>query len=452
MQKKKRLFAFAVVFAAFGCERTVPTATPDVGPPSFAATAPPTLLSETTWGGADNDVTEGAAVASDGSSYLVGFTRSFGGDLAPKLFTVKFAADGSLEWQRTWDAPGQFVGDEGRDAAVGPDGSVYVTGFTFVDGNASLVLKFGSDGTLLWQRTFGGNGRGEGIAVGSDGSVYVTGATRGFGAGEEDLFVVKLSPEGTLVWFKTWGMAAANEQGQGIAVGPDGNVYVAGVGPRPDDPFQFQFDAVVLKVDPAGNLIWQRAFPGGDQTDARGGIDVAPDGSVYVGGGFQGPVGGGFANDGLMLKLTSDGSLVWARRWDGGFAEDMAVAPDGRIVFVGGTSLGQGDGDAFVLRLEPNGKTSDASIWGGLGLDAGRGVGVAPDGTISLGAVAEQPPYTLAGAAGHTARARVSVSTPTVALVDAPGTVADPNGVVEIPNGTTTYGGQFEAALVRIAP
>jgi uncharacterized delta-60 repeat protein len=451
MPQTKGLLAFAAVLAALGCERNVPTGTPDVRLPSFAAAAPPTLLSETTWGGADNDVTEGAAVASDGSSYLVGFTRSFGGN-APKLFTVKFAPDGSLAWQRTWDGPSGFIDDRGNDAAVAPDGSVYVTGSTFVGGNGAVLLKFGSDGTLAWQRTWGGNASGEGVAVAADGSVYVTGATRGFGAGELDIFIIKLSAEGTLIWFKTWGSAGTIEQGQGIAVGPDGNVYVAGVAPRPDDPFQSQFDAVVLKIDPAGNLIWQRAFPGGDVTDARGGIDVAPDGSVYVGGGFQGPVGGGFANDALLLKVTSDGSLVWARRWDGGFAEGVAVASDGRIVFVGGTSLGQGDDDAFVLRLEPNGKTADASTWGGLGLDGGRGVGVAPDGTVSLGAVAEQPPYTLAGAPGHTAKAKVSVSTPTLALVDAAGTVADPGGVVEIPNGTTTYGGQFEAALVRIAP
>ena len=449
MRSKEWLLVFALMLASTGCDRTVPTEAADVRLPSFAASAPPTLLSETTWGGTDSDVTEGAAVASDGSSYLVGFTRSFG--VSIKLFTVKFDGTGALAWQRTWDAPGEFVGDEGRDAAVAPDGSVYVTGITFVDGNRGLLLKFGSDGTLLWQRVFGGNAHGEGVAVGSDGSVYVAGALRD-AADAEDLFVIKLSPEGTLIWFKTWGATGVSEQAQGIAIGPDGNLYVAGVGPRPAEPFLAQFDAVVLKIDPAGNLIWQRAFPGGDVTDARGGIDVAPDGSVYVAGGFQGPSGSSVANDGLILNVTSGGDLVWARRWENSFAEGVAVAPDGRILLIGQTTFEQGGDDAFVLRLQPNGRTSDATTWGGSGFEGGRDIDVAPDGTIVLGAFAQQPPYALAAGRARTSRARLSPSTPALPLVDFAGGVVDPGGLVETPNGTTTYGGGFDAALVRMSP
>ena len=464
MKHREPFTVVAVATAAFfanACERaTMPTATPE-RPSTAAAAAPaPTPVSETTWGGAGSDVTEGEAVGSDGSTYLVGFTNSFGGG-ASKLFTVKFAPDGSLAWQRTWDAPPDafpFVNDEAHDAAVGADGSVYVAGSTFVGGNGALLVKLGSDGSLLWQRTWGGNGSAQAVAVALDGSVYVTGATRASDAQAEDLFVIRFAPDGTLIWFKTWGVAGASEQGQGIAVGPDGNIYVAGVGPRPNDPFQFQFDAVVLKVDPAGNVIWQRSFAGGDVTDARGGVAVAPDGSAYVAGGFQGPSGSGFANDALLLKIAADGSLVWGRTWggkSGDFAEDVALAPDGNIVFVGSTdSYGQGGGDdAFMLRMAPNGKVVDAFTWGSAGLENGMGAGVAPDGTISIGATTENPPpYVLAGAPTRTSRARLSVTTPASPLVSASGVASDPGGVVETPAGSTTYAGGFEAALVRVAP
>lgn len=449
MRLKEWLVVFPILIASTGCDRTVPTETSDVRLPSLAASAAPTLLSETTWGGAGSDVTEGAAVASDGSSYLVGFTSSFGS--SEKLFTVKFDATGALAWQRTWDAPGQFIRDEARDAAVAPDGSVYVTGLTFVDGNRALLLKFGPDGTLLWQRVFGGNAHGDGIAVGSDGSVYVAGGLRDAGDAE-DLFVIKLSPEGVPLWFKTSGASGVSEHAQGIAIGGDGNVYVAGVAPRPSEPFLGEFDAVVLKIDPAGTIIWQRAFAGGDVTDARGGIAVAADGSLYVAGGFQGLSGSGVTNDGLIVKVTSDGDLVWARRWENSFAEGVAVAPDGRIVFVGQTSPDEGGSDALIARLEPNGKASDATAWGGAGFEGGRDVAVALDGTIVLGAFAEQPPYTLAAARGRASRARLSVSTPTLSFVDFVGGVVDPAGLVETPAGTTTYGGGVDAALVRMAP
>src|SRR5687768_1611407 len=187
MRQHERLLAVVLVLAAAGCDREISTATAAVELPALARASAPTLLTETTWGGTASDATDAVAVASDGSSYLVGFTESF--DFEPKLFTVKFNADGSLAWQRTWNAPQQFVRDEGRDVAVAPDGSVYVTGLTLVDGNRALVLKYGPDGTLIWQRVFGGNAHGDGVTVGADGSVYVTGALRYSGDSVEQLVI-----------------------------------------------------------------------------------------------------------------------------------------------------------------------------------------------------------------------------------------------------------------------
>jgi hypothetical protein len=59
----------------------------------------------------------------------------------------------------------------------------------------------------------------------------------------------------------------------------------------------------------------------------------------------------------VIVKLTSDGALVFDKQFDGKAAETgdgVAVAPDNTI-YVGGTttSFGAGDQDAFVLHLEP---------------------------------------------------------------------------------------------------
>jgi uncharacterized delta-60 repeat protein len=466
MKQRQWRVTFAVVTVVLlgsACERvSMPTATQEPQTAVAAAAPAPSPISETTWGGAGSDGTNGAAVvSSDGSTYLVGFTNSFGGG-ASKFFTVKFAPDGSLAWQRTWDAPPDafpFVNDEAHDVAVGAGGSVYVAGSTFVAGHGPLLVKFSSDGAMLWQRTWGGVGAAQAVAVAPDGSVYVTGAARDPDAFTQDLFVIRFASDGTLIWFKTWGVADAGEEGQGIAVAPDGNIYVAGVGLRASDPSQFQFDAVVLKVDPAGNLIWQRAFAGGDVTDSRGGVAVAGDGSVYVAGGLQGPTnGGGFENAGLLLKVAADGSLAWGKTWGGtggDFAEAVAIAPDGNIIFVGSSgSFGQGGSqDAYMLRVTPSGKVADAFTWGSAGSENGSGVGVAPDGTISIGATTENPPpYVLARAPTHASKAKLSVTTPANSLVAASGVAADPLGIVETPAGSTTYAGGFEAALVRVRP
>ena len=63
----------------------------------FLAAATPakaqTVLSETTWGGANSEATEGVAVAADGSSYLAGFTLSFSSSGKPIVSLVKFSEE-----------------------------------------------------------------------------------------------------------------------------------------------------------------------------------------------------------------------------------------------------------------------------------------------------------------------------------------------------------------------
>jgi hypothetical protein len=62
------------------------------------------VVSETTWGGSLSEVTNAAAVAPDGSVYLTGFTTSFDPFGRDNAFLVKFAADGTFSWQRTFHA------------------------------------------------------------------------------------------------------------------------------------------------------------------------------------------------------------------------------------------------------------------------------------------------------------------------------------------------------------
>jgi uncharacterized delta-60 repeat protein len=417
-----------------------------------------TLVSETIWGGPGSESTQGAAVAADGSTYLAGDTRTFGNPETPDtalVFVVKFAGDGSLAWQRSWDGPDRFLSDAVRDVATAPDGSVYVAGATLGIGGDALLLKFAPDGTLLWQQTWGTGSfeSAEAVAVGADGSVYLAGSTREPASGALDLFIVKFASDGTLLWQKTWGTLDGSEEGQGVAVGPDGSIYVSGYTPRPD--VNFGFDMSLLKLDPAGNLVWQRTYAAGEGVDSRGGVALAPDGSVYVAGGIFDPRTSDL--NAVLVKFTAEGSLVWDREWGGRSGDDpaeVAVGSDGTVFLVGSTnSFGAGIDDAFLVQLEPSGRAIDARTWGGAGLDKGSGLGVAPDGTVSLGATAEDPPYSFLRAPAKTARVRrATVGTPSIALVDASGTVADAGGVAGTPTGTTTDAPGFDAALVRIAP
>src|SRR6266568_264971 len=243
--------------------------------------------------------------------------------------------------------------------------------------------------TLLSQTTWGGaNSDGaNGVAVAADGSAYVVGTTDSFTAAANSLFVVKFAADGTLVWQKVWGDGG---EGMAVAVGPDGGIYAAGSVPRP--AAIGNFDLLILKLAPDGSLVWSRTYSAGFIVDPRGGMTVAPEGSIYIAGAIQAPQMGFVDIAALILRISPSGSLLFDREWggkNGDTAAGVAVGPDG-TVYVAGTSasFGAGIDDAFVLHLLPTGKAADAATWGGTGIDNGVGVGVAGDGTIALAAVA----------------------------------------------------------------
>jgi hypothetical protein len=420
-----------------------------------ATTQAQTLLSETTWGGSGSDVSDGVALAADGASYVVGITDSFAtdqfGSPSPRIFLVKFGSDGSLVWQRIWN--GTTIRGLGRTGvALGAGNSVYVTGVSINNGGDAVLLKFDVNGTLLWERTWGGSESDASLAVAasSDGSAYIAGTTTSFGPSSSGLFVVKFDSLGNLVWQRISDGAAGNA----VAVGPDGSVSAAGTTPRNEIG---NFDIVALKITSGGNLVWQRTYAAGEVADPRGGMTVASDGSVYLAGAIQTVKSNRADIAALIVKLSANGDLLFDKQFAGRGGETatgVAVAPDDGTIYVAGTttSFGAGSQDAFVLHLVPTGKKLlDAVTWGGTGFEEGSGVGVIA-GTVALSATTTNPPpYSLLNASAKLSAPRGTLAVIAGTLIQPAGTVADPAAGAATPNGSTIYGGNFEAALVRIA-
>lgn len=401
---------------------------------------------ERTWGGLDEDGAEGVAVATDGSVYSTGTTLSFGvGDR--DVFLLKYAADGTLVWQRTWATartePFLRADDHATDVAVAAgDGSIYVTGFS---GDDAFLLKFGAAGMLQWQKTWGGAFAdfAEGVAVAADGSVYVTGATDGFG----DAFLVKFSDDGVLLWQKRWG-GEGMDFAHDIAIAPDGSLYIAG-----ETNSFFANDAFLAKFDAGGTLLWDRVWRDGTIEDLSGafGVAVAADGSVYLTGNASINLVG---QDIFLVKFTPEGGLLFEKTWGDRLssANGVAVATDGTICVTGGTGLGQGNGDAFVVRFLPNGKVAQASTWGGTENDLGQSIAAGPEGIVYVAGFAGAPPYAFDRTRRTTKRPDGFLGVPGGTVADAGGIVGEATGVVTTPAGSETFGGAIDAALVKVLP
>src|SRR4029077_19402594 len=117
-----------------------------------------------------------------------------------------------------------------------------------------FVVKFAPDGSLTWQRIWNGTtiqglGRPD-VAVSADGSVYVTGVTAD---NQNDAVLLKFDASGTLMWERAWG-GAASDQGMAVATALDGSVYRA----CKAQSCGSSTGLFVVKFDAAGNLVWQR--------------------------------------------------------------------------------------------------------------------------------------------------------------------------------------------------
>src|SRR6185503_12822705 len=158
-------------------------------------------------------------------------------------------------------------------------------------------------GSLSWQQIWNGTTiRGLGrpdVAVSVDGSVYVTGVTADNG---NDAVLLKFDTSGTLLWERTWGGTSSDES-LAVATASDGSAYIAGTatsfGPSSSGLFVVKFDAI-------GNPVWERIFDGA----AGNAVAVGSDGSVYAAG--TTPRADQIGNfDMLALKIKAVGSLVW---------------------------------------------------------------------------------------------------------------------------------------------
>jgi uncharacterized delta-60 repeat protein len=411
------------------------------------------LVQQGTWGGPDEDKAAGVAVAADGSVYVTGTTLSFGQG-ARDAFLLKYASDGSLVWQRTYGtapSPTSSANEFGNAVAVAPDGSaVYITG-QFGDGNPFLV-KFSSGGTLIWQETFGNGAFSSGVAVANDGNVYVAGGSFNEGVGQGDALLVKFTPAGAIVWAKTWG-GPNFDAARGIAIGTDGGIYIAGE----TNSFSAN-DAFLVKFNPDGTVAWDRDWgtTNGVQSGqtAAFGVGTGPDGGVYITGN---EFDIGAKKNIILVKFDASGNQLWEKIGGPGFGAGLGVAANADFVYVTGNIVvdtpGATGGNAFVARYFPNGKAKDANAWGGNDDESGEAIAVAPDGSVVAAGFAGAPPYSFAHAA-KTVKAPSSVLiTPTGSVLNATGTIAAAAGIVGTPTGSQTFaGGGTDAMLIRVRP
>ncbi|KXN98207.1 PKD protein [Aequorivita aquimaris] len=256
------------------------------------------------------------------------------------------------------------------------------------------------NGEVELVKTYGGSGIDEAVSVveAADGSYLVLGTTRSSdgditdrSGSDSDFWLLKLSKTGDIIWSKTYG-GSDDENASRITKTNDGGYLLSGYTTSNDGDVNgnegFQ-DYWVVKVDNAGNILWEEnfGFSGSDQAFKA---FQTSDGGYFITGFFDVSASGGAGNDfqrGTMhgvgefwgIKLAADGTKEW-RRYFGGTNNDRSYdaleTADGGFLMTG-TSESEdfdktdpkGSYDYWAVRLTADGDLVWTKSFGGDEID-----------------------------------------------------------------------------------
>ncbi len=159
---------------------------------------------------------------------MAGITDSYGaGD--EDVYLIKTDAAGNMAWSKTF---GGINRDYGYSVVQTSDGGYAIAGYTDSYGAGGwdvYLIKTDSTGTEQWHKTFGGTNDDYGYSVvqTSDGGYAIAGYTDSYGAGDEDVYLIKTDSTGIEQWHKTFG-GASWDIGVYLAQTSDGGYIITG--------------------------------------------------------------------------------------------------------------------------------------------------------------------------------------------------------------------------------
>jgi len=277
----------------------------------------------------------------------------------------------------------QQTSDGGFIAAGYTETSGPVGGFSFFPGPVPsslpppaeiLVFKLDSSGRIVWKKAFGGSGddKANSVQQTSDGGFIVAGYTSSYGAGKyngtsyADALFLRLDSSGNIIWKKTfsgnsWDVANSVQQT------PDGGFVVAG---GTSSFGTGEADLLLLKLDSSGNVVWKKTFGEGDYSSPNF-IGQTSDGGFVVTGRTTSFVTG--HADAFLLRLDSSGNIAWKKILRGNSdnqANSVQQTSDGGFIIAGYTySFGAGSRDSLLLKVDSSGNIAWKKIFGGRGDD-----------------------------------------------------------------------------------
>lgn len=337
-----------------------------------------------------------AGIAAQSPVPPVQWTNHYGGSQVDIPFVIKFTSDGGTVVAGYTDS---------KDGDIGPH-----TPREYWD---LWVAKLDKCGIIQWQQSFGGTGyeSARDIVQTADGGYMVLGETNstdggvvaGFG-GTKDIWLLKLTAAGNLVWQKRFG-GSGLDIGNHIEITSDGGFLIAASSSSNDGNIRGNHgtggytDGVLMKLTAAGAIQWTKCF-GGSKNEEFFDIEII-NGKTYLAG-FTNSVDGDIPPsqqnyDVWLLALDANGNKIFSKIYGGSqndVAYSMTKGADGTLTLAGYTTSNDGDvsgakgsQDYWVINVDQNGKLNWQKVLGGSEADYANAIITDEDSSYIIGGI-----------------------------------------------------------------
>ncbi len=289
------------------------------------------------------------------------------------LWAIKTDIKGLVVWEKTF---GGENNDEGFDVISTSDGGFLFVGYSWSFGNEQEVYAIKTDfnGTITWEKTFGGSmwDVGEAVIELREGGFLIAGHSNSpkISSGNSDIYLIKIDNQGNIIWEKGYGNLEFpnHEWAYDVNQVPDGGFLVVGGRDRYDKGSK---NALIIRIDKNGDLIWEKEFlSSGNLNQVIYSINDNNNGKYFIC-----STENSLSNPDLyqpkIFKIDIEGNIDWSRTLLANGKEyhrfQSTQTKNGDVVIVGtsGRKVARGyDEDAFMVRLDGKGNIIWSSPYG----------------------------------------------------------------------------------------
>ncbi len=322
------------------------------------------------FGGSEWDIGVSVIELDDGSLIVIGIKESYG-DGNADAWLLKTDEFGEALWNKTY---GGSDYEEVYTIVEIQDAGFLFGGLTESYGAGSgdaWVVRTDPDGVEIWNQTYGGSAWDwigiEGIAQTASGDFVFAGQTDSYATDDSDLWVIYTDEAGVEYWNKTYG-GIGWQMGFAIQVCDDGQFAVAGMTNENGGSSE---DIWLLKIHQDGTVLWNQSY-GGTQSDECWSLQQTRDrGFLLVGSTYSYSAG---SSDLWVIQTDADGNEKWNQsfggsQWD--YGTSVRLTADRGAIICGITkSFTPGfTEDVWLIKLA----TLSSPV---LNIDISRGIGV----------------------------------------------------------------------------